>query len=94
MSDPNLILKDTGSMEQTNNLVCMYAETVFHDEQTLRLISALQFPGSDAIFIDPRFFVFKSVNERFLTEKQSRSYFEFDKNKLKLVEIYYVLKNS
>ena len=37
MSDPNLILKDTGSVEQTNRLVCMYAETVFHDEQTLRL---------------------------------------------------------
>ena len=36
MSDPNLILKDTGSVEQTNRLVCMYAETVFHDEQTLR----------------------------------------------------------
>ena len=38
MSDPNLILKDTGSVEQTNRLVCMYAETVFHDEQTLRHI--------------------------------------------------------
>ena len=37
MSDPNLILKDTGSVEQTNRLVCMYAETVFQDEQTLRL---------------------------------------------------------
>ena len=36
MSDSNLILKDTGSEEQTNRLVCMYAETVFHDEQTLR----------------------------------------------------------
>ena len=36
MSDPNLIPKDTGSVEQTNRLVCMYAETVFHDEQTLR----------------------------------------------------------
>ena len=38
MSDPNLILKDTGSVEQTNRLVCMYAETVFHDEQTLHPI--------------------------------------------------------
>ena len=38
MSDPNLILKDTGSVEQTNRLVCMYAETVFQDEQTLRHI--------------------------------------------------------
>ena len=37
MSDPNLILKDTGSVEQTNRLVCMYAETIFHHEQTLRL---------------------------------------------------------
>ena len=36
MSDSNLILKDTGSEEQTNRLVCMYAETVFQDEQTLR----------------------------------------------------------
>ena len=35
MSDPNLILKDTGSVEQTNRLVCMYAETIFHHEQTL-----------------------------------------------------------
>ena len=40
MSDPNLILKDTGSVEQTNRLVCMYAETVFQDEQTLRLIES------------------------------------------------------
>ena len=38
MSDPNLILKDTGSVEQTNRLVCMYAETVFQDKQTLRHI--------------------------------------------------------
>ena len=35
MSDPNLILKDTGSVEQTNRLVCMYAETIFQHEQTL-----------------------------------------------------------
>ena len=35
MSDPKMILKDTGSMEQTNRLVCMYAETVFHHELTL-----------------------------------------------------------
>ena len=42
MSDPNLILKDTGSVEQTNRLVCMYAETVFHDEQTLRHIYLLR----------------------------------------------------
>ena len=36
MSDANSILKDTGSVEQTNRLVCIYAETVFQDEQTLR----------------------------------------------------------
>ena len=38
MSDPNLILKDTGSVEQTNRLVCMYAETIFYHEQILRHI--------------------------------------------------------
>ena len=38
MSDPNLILKDTGSVKQTNRLVCMYAETIFQHEQTLCLI--------------------------------------------------------
>ena len=36
MSDPNSILKDTGSVEQTNRLVCMYAKTIFHHELTLR----------------------------------------------------------
>ena len=36
MSDPNLILKDTGSVEQTNRLVCMYAKTIFYHELTLR----------------------------------------------------------
>ena len=35
MSDANSILKDTGSVEQTNRLVCMYAETNFQHEQTL-----------------------------------------------------------
>ena len=42
MSDANSILKDTGSVEQTNRLVCMYAETVFHDELTLRLQNLLR----------------------------------------------------
>ena len=42
MSDPNLILKDTGSVEQTNRLVCMYAETVFQDEQTLRRMNVIK----------------------------------------------------
>ena len=36
MSDLNLTLKDTGSVEQTNRLVCMYAKTIFHHELTLR----------------------------------------------------------
>ena len=41
MSDPNLIVEDNGSEKQTNRLVCMYAETVFQDEQTLRRIPAV-----------------------------------------------------
>ena len=35
MSVLNSTLKDTGSVEQKNRLICMYAKTIFHLELTL-----------------------------------------------------------